>query len=179
MRKKNQTPSKKRKAGQRAGIGVKQSLALKAIYLCIGIVFCVNLVFLLSLVERMHYAPATLEKKPNHPVSHPGEAETAIKVEVLNGAGVSGIARQMTDYLRQKGFDVINYGNAESFSFYTTIVLDRIGHRSRAQQVARAIGTETVVEQKNTYLALDVTMILGRDFKTLLPFSGKGGYDDR
>lgn len=118
-------------------------------------------------------------KKAEQPVHHTTGDHRAITIEVLNGAGVSGIARTMTEYLRSQGFDVLNYGNAGSFSFYETLVLDRSGDRARAQRVARAIGAGTVLEQKNPFLALDVTMILGRDFRTLAPFNGKGEPHDR
>ena len=145
----------------------------------IFILLCLNGMYIYSLIERIH---RNLERPQREDAEFPSQAvDTAsiIKVEVLNGAGVSGIAQRVTDYLRKEGFDVINYGNAESFSFYETIVLDRIGNRHRAQRVAQAVGAGTVVEQKNPFLALDVTMILCRDFKTLIPFTMKGETHDQ
>ena len=38
-----------------------------------------------------------------------------IRVEVLNAGGEPGMARMATDQLRDRGFDVVYFGNAESF----------------------------------------------------------------
>ncbi len=38
-------------------------------------------------------------------------AEDSLKVEVLNGCGKPGLAKEVTDFLRRKGFDVVNFGN--------------------------------------------------------------------
>jgi len=35
-----------------------------------------------------------------------------IKVEVLNASGQRGLARRVTQYLRDRGFDVVSVGNA-------------------------------------------------------------------
>src|SRR5690606_27161836 len=54
-------------------------------------------------------------------------AEQRIRVEVLNGAGVAGLARRVTEELRAEGFDVVYYGNAGSLTRDSTTILDRSG----------------------------------------------------
>jgi len=93
-----------------------------------------------------------------------------VRVEVLNGCGTPGLAKKVTDFLRIKGFDVVNVGNAENFEFPETIVVDRVGEMSNAWKVARAIGVNNVIQQQDLDLLLDVTLILGEDHDKLEPF---------
>ena len=146
------------------------SVSLKIFYGAVFLLLVANGLFLYSLLERIRGSRHGVSHEAI-PSRHDVKAEhLIIRMEVLNGAGIGGIARRMTDYLRGEGFDVINYGNAENFSFYETVVLDRVGNRLAAESVARTVNSENVLEQKNSFLAVDVTLILGRDFRKLTPF---------
>ena len=46
-----------------------------------------------------------------------------IKVEVLNGCGVSALALKTTEYLRTKQIDVINSDNADNHNYKNTCLL--------------------------------------------------------
>ena len=92
------------------------------------------------------------------------------QVEVLNGCGVSGVAAQAHEYLRRLGFDVVNVENAPAFDYEETIVIDRGGDEGIARRVARFLGTENVIRQVRPELMLQVTVIIGRDFRTLKPY---------
>jgi hypothetical protein len=93
----------------------------------------------------------------------------AVRVEVLNGAGVAKLASKAADFLRAKGFDVVQTGNAPHSNFKKSIVQDRLGDLQKAQQVAAAlgIGESGIIQQKNPQLYLDVTVIIGQDYKSL------------
>jgi hypothetical protein len=93
----------------------------------------------------------------------------AVRVEVLNGAGVAKLASKAADFLRGKGFDVVQTGNAPHSNFKKSIVQDRLGDIQKAQQVAAAlgIGESGIIQQKNPQLYLDVTVIIGQDYKSL------------
>ncbi|NIT52770.1 MAG: LytR C-terminal domain-containing protein, partial [candidate division Zixibacteria bacterium] len=52
-----------------------------------------------------------------------------IWVEILNGNGVTGVAAQYTEFLRDKGFDVQRTDNADNFSYQNTLVIDRSDNR--------------------------------------------------
>ena len=94
-----------------------------------------------------------------------------IKVEVLNGCGISGVAEKLTDYLRSSGFDVVNLGNYRSFQIENSIVIARNEKIQNAERVATASGlsSESVIQQMNPEYLLDVTFILGKDYKKLIP----------
>jgi hypothetical protein len=85
-------------------------------------------------------------------------------VEVLNGAGRPGLARQATQLLRQRGLDVVYFGNAERGAD-TTWVLVRRGELARGHQAARALGQGVVRSAPDSLPRVDVTIVLGRDYR--------------
>lgn len=93
----------------------------------------------------------------------------AIRVEILNGAGVPKLASKAADYLRAKGYDVVKTDNAPHGNFKKSVVQDRIGDIDKARSIAGAlgIGEAGVLQQKNPQLYLDVTVIIGQDYKSL------------
>jgi len=104
------------------------------------------------------------EVEPAWPIPDGGRTAT---VEVLNGTTRAGLARSATRLLRAKGVDVVGYGNADSTG--TTTLLVRRGDDARARLVARALGLGAIRAQPDSSLRLDVTVILGDDFRPELP----------
>jgi hypothetical protein len=97
-----------------------------------------------------------------------------IRVQVRNGSGIPGAAADVTEYLRQAGFDVVDFGNAEEFDEPRTVVIDRVGDRARALEVAAALQGVPVRSAVDTTLYLDVTVLVGRDAGELLEGGGAG-----
>lgn len=94
-----------------------------------------------------------------------GEGErSAIRIEVLNGAGTSGLARDATRRLRFDGFDVVFFGNADSFDHSRSVVIDRLGEIGRARSVAGALGIDSVVTAIDSSRMLEVSVVLGDDW---------------
>jgi len=106
------------------------------------------------------------EEKPKKEVV---VAAKLLQIDVLNGCGQAGIGEKFTDFLRQQKFDVINTGNFVSFDVENTIVVDRKGNPENALRVARSLGLtrESVVQNINKDYLIDVTVIIGRDYKEL------------
>lgn len=104
--------------------------------------------------------------------SDAGEPRTArpvpegehIVVEVLNGSGRRGLARAATRVLRQAGFDVVYFGNV-SRSVGVTQALARRGDSAAAARVARTLGATQVRMATDTLLRVDVTVLLGGDYR--------------
>ncbi|MEM1117614.1 MAG: LytR C-terminal domain-containing protein [Bacteroidota bacterium] len=98
-------------------------------------------------------------------------ANSRIKVEVRNGAGVNGLAAEATAHLRRRGFDVVEVGNATPAD--TSRVLVRSGTALDARHVAQALGLGPEAVQTggpiNDY-SLDVTVTLGADYPDRAPF---------
>lgn len=95
-----------------------------------------------------------------------------IQVEVRNGAGVDHLAERTTQYLRDRGFDVVDVGNYSSFEQDQSVVIDRIGNPEAARNVAEALGIPPSRVRQNIKpeYYLDASVILGRDYEQLRPF---------
>lgn len=95
-----------------------------------------------------------------------------IQVEVRNGAGVNKLAARTTQYLRNRGFDVVDVGNYETFEQDRSIVVDRVGDPEAARKVAEALGLppERVKQDIRRQYYLDASVIIGRDYSDLRPF---------
>ncbi len=91
-------------------------------------------------------------------------AQDRILVEVLNGTTRQGLARVGTRLLRREGLDVVFFGNADQPTESTRVLLRR-GERRAAERVGSILGTGKVLSQPDTLLRLDVTVILGEDFR--------------
>lgn len=85
------------------------------------------------------------------------------RVEVLNGAGRSGLARDATDRLRAAGFDVVYLGNA-SVSTDTSYVLDRAGRADVARAVADALAITRITPRPDSTRYVEATVVLGKDW---------------
>jgi LytR cell envelope-related transcriptional attenuator len=85
-------------------------------------------------------------------------------VEVLNGTRRSGIAREATRMLRQRGLDVVYFGNAETVVDSTRVIVRR-GDPGRGREVRQALGAGMIVVQPDTLRRVDVSVILGPDFR--------------
>lgn len=94
-----------------------------------------------------------------------------IQVEVLNGCGVSGIAENLTDYLRENYIDVVNLGNYRSFEIENSIIISRNDKIINAEKIAALVGLDEniIIQQTNPDYLLDVTFILGKDYRNLIP----------
>jgi hypothetical protein len=91
-----------------------------------------------------------------------------VQVEVLNGSRRQGAARTATRMLRRQGLDVVFLGNADSMADSTRVIVRR-GDPSQARYVAQALGAGKVVVETDTFRRVDVSVILGDDFRPRLP----------
>jgi len=95
-----------------------------------------------------------------------------IQVEVRNGAGADHLAAETMNYLRERGFDVVDVGNYKSFQQKRSVVIDRVGNPEAAQKVAQALGlpADRVRQEIRRQYYLDASVIIGEDYKQLRPF---------
>ena len=118
-----------------------------------------------------YFAPALLSVFP----ARAGSAETSktltrpIQLDVLNGCGAKGVSAKFTNYLRTKGFDVVEMRNYIKFNMTRTLVVDRAGNLEFARKVAAALGVseDHVVQELNPAYFVDVSVIVGADFESL------------
>ena len=86
-----------------------------------------------------------------------------IRVVVLNGTGISGLAAQTAQSLEEHGYEVLEVGNAER-NTATTLILDHRGQTRRAERVSSLLGGGVISAAPDGSNPADVTIILGEDF---------------
>jgi len=142
-----------------------EQLALYAAGLAL-VAFLASFVIGLSRPARRHDSPDGAE-----PASM-GEAQVSPpqrgRLEVLNGSGRAGLARQATERLRRSGFDVVYFGNAPARRD-SSEVLDRAGSPVIARAAADELGITRVMSAPDSALLLDATVLLGRDWPRAAP----------
>jgi len=105
------------------------------------------------------------------PDDSPGDTTRApagprILVEVLNASGVSGLARRATFVLRDRGFDVVGWGNDPRGRRAETLIVDYTNKPEAAARLARVLGGATIEAGKDSLLrGLDITVRLGSGYR--------------
>ena len=96
----------------------------------------------------------------------------SLEVEVLDGAGNMRAAQRMTNFLRAKGYDVVemkkNNGDVEERTF----LFDRSGNLDAAKKLATVLGVsqDKVFQKIDHTLYLDITVVVGKDYARLKAF---------
>lgn len=98
-----------------------------------------------------------------------------IQLDVQNGTGINGVASVFSDYLRKFGFDIVEMGNYKSDDVSKTKVVSRKEDLTNAVKIANVLGVNKkyVIQQINPSLFLDATVVIGKDFKELKPYTEK------
>jgi hypothetical protein len=86
-----------------------------------------------------------------------------VVVEVLNGTDRSGLARVGARVLRKGGLDVVYLATAPAVD--STMVLVRRGELESGQRVRKLLGSGKVRVARDSTRHVDVTVILGPDFR--------------
>jgi LCP family protein required for cell wall assembly len=103
-----------------------------------------------------------------------------VRVKVLNGSGVTGLARRVGELLRNEGFSVIHIGNADRFDYTESYIIDITGNPKKIELLReRSLRTLLKVVKPDEIPATmkglaakgvipegaDAIIILGQDFK--------------
>jgi hypothetical protein len=111
----------------------------------------------------VYLTPAEPERIQGHAYPIPAP-DHRITVEVLNASGRAGLARGATRLLRRRGLDVVFFGNADAAADSTRILV-RQGDPGAGRDVRDALGVGRVMILPDTLRRVDVSVILGRDFR--------------
>jgi calcineurin-like phosphoesterase len=128
-----------------------------------------------SIASRTENKPFAVDSTSSQITKQP--SNKTLQIDVQNGTGVQGVAGKVLEYLRSKGFDVVEMGNFSSQDIKTSMVIDRTGNTKNANLVAQSLGIseKNVIEQVNRNYFLDATVVIGRDYLELKPFKENRG----
>lgn len=98
------------------------------------------------------------------------EQETA-RVAVLNGTGEEGLAGRMAEVFIKLGLNVVETGNADSWNYATTHVMDYTGNPYTTQYLVELmdLSQSQILFQSVPDSEIDVAIIIGYDWPDLLP----------
>jgi LytR cell envelope-related transcriptional attenuator len=89
-----------------------------------------------------------------------------VLVEVLNSSGIGGLARRATFLLRDRGFDVVGWGNDPRGRRSQTLIIDYTNKPEAADRLARVLGGGQIERGKDSLdRGIDITVRLGSAYK--------------
>lgn len=101
---------------------------------------------------------------PNARVTRLVADSLRIKIEVLNGTDIRGLARRGTFALRDLGFDVVGTGNS-SEKVDSSVVYVHSGRMDWGELAAQGLGGARVIARPDSSRYLDLTVVLGRAWR--------------
>lgn len=113
--------------------------------------------------------PLAIEVYQKNPIQN-------IKVEVLNGCGLKGIAARTADFLRANHVDVVRSDNADHHDYPNTVIISRNENVESLKAVSRSFGIAMddkthIMNVPDESLGVDVTVILGKDITNFTAIS--------
>ncbi len=88
-----------------------------------------------------------------------------VRVAVINASGENGLARKVTLWLRDMGYDVLYFGS-DTAVVKKTLVIDHIRRNKKyGKMVGGTIGCKNIVYEPDPDSLFDVTLIIGSDYR--------------
>jgi len=95
-----------------------------------------------------------------------------ITIKVWNASGQRGLAHEVTKYLRQCGYDVVEWENFSTKQLPTRVI-DRVWQIFKAQAVADDLGIDNFHSEVSKKSMVDVEVVLGKNFSRAGLLEGK------
>ena len=127
-----------------------------------------NVILIVSFISK-HFLDGSEPSISSETTVEAAPAEK-IKIEVLNGCGVDGLARKYADLLKQHGFDPANVSTFERTNLPRTYIFDRQSNAmTNGLKMAKVLGLseDYVSYQASPDRMVAVTLIIGNDYSTI------------
>ncbi len=94
-------------------------------------------------------------------------AAEGARIAVRNGTPAGSMAARVAAFLREHGFQVVEYGNADRFDYRQTLIIDYTGKSYTVRRLAQLFGIppENVQPGSNPQGAVDICLIIGEDLE--------------
>ena len=97
-----------------------------------------------------------------------------IQIEIQNGCGLKGVAKLYTNFLRDKGYDVIGFKNAPNFNYDNTeLIIHKKDSSNFINEIVNILNIEPnfIRYNYNDNLFYEMTVIIGNDYNVLKSFN--------
>jgi tetratricopeptide (TPR) repeat protein len=119
------------------------------------------------LLEQRALALAPANMSPSR--SGRGELSPAGHVELVNGNGVTGLARALRGLITDKQWKVVRTRNNDQFSVKLTRIEYAASYYPAARNLADTIGVDAVLRPNDHQEGSNLRVVLGHDFKSVEP----------
>lgn len=103
------------------------------------------------------------------PLPLTSEATAVGRVELVNGNGVTGLARALRGLIADKQWKVVRTINNDQFSVKATRIEYASSYYPAARQLANTIGVNAVLRPNDHQEGSNLRVVLGHDFKSVEP----------
>lgn len=103
------------------------------------------------------------------PLPVTSQATAAGRVELVNGNGVTGLARALRGLIADKQWKVVRTRNNDQFSVKTTRIEYASSYYPAARQLADTIAVDAVLRLNDHQDGSNLRVVLGHDFKSVEP----------
>ncbi len=98
------------------------------------------------------------------PPAGPTPSPSGVKVDVLNGSGVTGQASKAASDLRTAGFKVGTTGNAATYHYSQPVVLYAPGQQAAANLLESQVGGGAAIQVDDTLSGAQLTLVTGSTY---------------
>lgn len=88
----------------------------------------------------------------------------SIKVRILNGSDIPGLARKMRNVLTREGLTVAEFGTSPYAVTDKTVIINQKGNLNSALKVSSILGIDTMYHIVDSSQLADVLVIVGKDY---------------
>lgn len=98
-------------------------------------------------------------------------SEITIQLSIRNSTKIDNLGKQLTSYMRMRGFDVVEIGNYPT-QVEQSFVIDYVGDTLSARRTAYACGIQDslISVEIDSTLYLRCGVVIGQDYKSLKAF---------
>jgi len=114
-------------------------------------------------IEGISYLEPDVEEVRQRVKSLIYSKNSGIKVEVLNGNAMTGIAHKIANDLELQGFEIVNLGNADNFNYEKTKIIVYSKEVNLNNEFKKLFNDFEIVKEYQTNANLDLVIILGKD----------------
>ena len=114
-------------------------------------------------IEGISYLEPDVEEVRQRVKSLIYSKNRGMKVEVLNGNAMTGIAHKIAKDLELQGFEIVNLGNADNFNYEKTKIIVYSKEVNLNNEFKKLFNDFEIVKEYQTNANLDLVIILGKD----------------
>ncbi len=92
------------------------------------------------------------------------DIDTVIKVKILNGTNIPGLARKMRNMLIRDGLNVVEFGTSPYPLLDRTVIINQKGTIEKVRKVSELVGTDRIFHVIDNTQLHCILIIIGRDF---------------